>query len=67
MKKINISTAVLFIYLIVMGVIGWPGNKPDSDYTQYGLIMGASVIVIFILRWVQIKRLKAREKWKQDK
>ncbi|MCC8133819.1 MAG: hypothetical protein LIP04_09810 [Tannerellaceae bacterium] len=67
MKRINISTAVLLIYLIVMAIFGWPGNKPDSDYIQYGVIIGASVIVIIVLRIVQIKRLKAREKWKQDK
>ncbi|MCC8093945.1 MAG: hypothetical protein LIP05_00395 [Tannerellaceae bacterium] len=67
MKRINISTAVLLIYLIVMAIFGWPGNKPDPDYIQYGVIIGASVIVIIVLRIVQIKRLKAREKWKQDK
>ena len=31
MKKINITTAVLLIYLIVMSVIGWPGKKADPD------------------------------------
>ncbi|MCD7913819.1 MAG: hypothetical protein LUG96_00215 [Tannerellaceae bacterium] len=67
MKRINISTAVLLIYLIVMAIFGWPGNKLDPDYIQYGVIIGASVIVIIVLRIVQIKRLKAREKWKQDK
>ncbi len=67
MKKINIATCVLVIYLIVMSIIGWPGNKPDPDYLQYFLIMGISLGVILILRFVQIKRFKAREKWKNEK
>ena len=29
MKKVNITTAVLLIYLIVMSIIGWPGKQAD--------------------------------------
>ena len=35
MKKINITTGVLLIYLIVMSVWGWPGKQPDPDWVQY--------------------------------
>lgn len=35
MKKVNITTAVLLIYLIVMSIIGWPGKQADPDYVQY--------------------------------
>ena len=35
MKKVNITTAVLLIYLIVMSIIGWPGKQVDPDYVQY--------------------------------
>ena len=35
MKKVNITTAVLLIYLIVMSIIGWPGKQADPDYVQW--------------------------------
>ena len=40
MKKINITTIALLAYLIVMSVIGWPGNNPGNSYTEYFLIIG---------------------------
>ncbi len=67
MKKINITTAILLVYLLVMSVIGWPGNKPDPDYTQYFLIIGISLGVIFLLRFVQVKRMQSREKIRNEK
>lgn len=67
MKKINITTAVLLIYLIVMSVIGWPGKQANPDYVQYFCVMGATVLVICFLRYLQIKRLKIREKMKNEK
>ena len=30
MKKINITTIALLVYLIVMSIIGWPGNIPET-------------------------------------
>ena len=67
MKKINITTAILLIYLIVMSVIGWPGKKADRDYVQYFCVIGVTVLVIGFLRFLQIKRLKIREKMKDGK
>ncbi len=67
MKKINITTAVLLIYLIVMSVIGWPGKKADPDYVQYFCVIGVTVLVIGFLRFLQIKCLKIREKMKDGK
>jgi uncharacterized membrane protein len=62
MKKINITTAVLAIYLIVMSVIGWPGKQAEPDYVQYFCVIGATILVIILLRFLQIKRHKIREK-----
>lgn len=67
MKKINITTAVLLIYLVVMSVIGWPGKKADPDYVQYFCVIGVTLLVIGFLRFLQIKRLKIREKMKDGK
>ena len=55
MKNINITTGVLVIYLIVMSVWGWPGKPPDPD-----------LFVILLLRYLQVKRMKMRDKWKEE-
>ena len=57
MKKINITTIALLVYLIVMSIIGWPGNNPGNNYTEYFLIL---------LRYLQVKRLRMRDKWNKD-
>jgi hypothetical protein len=44
-----------------MSVIGWPGDKPEADYTQYFVIMGISLAAILMLRYLQIRRMKWRE------
>ena len=67
MKKVNITTAVLLFYLIVMSIIGWPGKQADPDYVQYFCVFGATILVIGLLRFLQIKRLKIREKMKDGK
>ena len=64
MKKVNITTAVLLIYLIVMSIIGWPGKQADPDYVG---VIAATVLVIGLLRFLQIKRLKIRDKMKDEK
>ena len=67
MKKVNITTAVLLIYLIVMSIIGWPGKQANPDYVQYFGVIAATVLVIGLLRFLQIKRLKIRDKIKDGK
>ena len=52
MKKVNITTAVLLIYLIVMSIIGWPGRQADPDYVQYFGVIVATVLVIGLLRFL---------------
>ena len=66
MKKINITSLLLLVYLAVMRVMGWPGNKPNPDYKSYFLIMGISVAAILLLRYVQIRRMKFRNKQKEN-
>jgi len=62
MKKINITTIALLVYLIVMSIIGWPGN----NYTEYFLMIGATLVIIILLRYLQVKRLRMRDKWNKD-
>lgn len=66
MKKINITSAVLLVYLIVIGVMAWPGDKPEGNYTEYFLVMGTSFVIMILLRIVQIRRFKMRNKWKEE-
>jgi len=62
MKKANIVSLALIAYLIVMAVIGWPGGKYGQlSFTEYFLMIGATIVVIILLRLVQIKRAKTRE------
>lgn len=66
MKKINITTIALLVYLIVMSIISWPGNNPGNNYTEYFLIIGATLVFIILLRYLQVKRLRTRDKWNKD-
>ena len=66
MKKINITTIALLVYLIVMSIIGWPGNNPGNSYTEYFLMIGATLVIIILLRYLQVKLLIMRDKWNKD-
>jgi cytochrome c biogenesis protein CcdA len=66
MKKINMISGLLLVYLVVMSVIGWPGKQQDPDYVQYFIIMGLTLAIIILLRFVQIRRLKFREKQNKE-
>ncbi|MDR2496077.1 MAG: hypothetical protein LBD21_03010 [Tannerellaceae bacterium] len=67
MKKINITTGLLLAYLAVMSVIGWPGKQEAPDYKQYFLIIGITLAVILLLRFLQVYRQKMREKQKTER
>lgn len=68
MKKINITSLALLAYLIIMAVIGWPGGKKAVlNYTEYFCMIGATLLVILLLRYLQIRRMKIRDKWKNEK
>ena len=62
MKRINILTIVLLGYLLIMSFIGWPGRNDKLNYKEYFLVIGVSVIIIFLLRFLRIKIFKARNK-----
>lgn len=66
MKKINLTTLVLLLYLAVMSVIGWPGNRPDASYMGYFAVIGATLVIIFLLRYLQIKRWKMRQQRREN-
>lgn len=66
MKRINLTTLVLLLYLAVMSVIGWPGNRPDASYTGYFAVIGATLVIIFLLRYLQVKRWKMRQQRREN-
>lgn len=59
MKRINFTSVALFIYLVVVGFITWPGRNPHIAYTDYFIMLGATFFIIILLRFVQIQRIKA--------
>lgn len=67
MKKVNILTIALLAYLLIMSYIGWPGRNSNLNYTEYFIVIGVSVVIIFLLRFLRIKLMKMREKHKEDK
>ena len=67
MKKVNILTIALLVYLLVMSYIGWPGRNENLSYTEYFIVIGVSVVVIFLLRFLRIRLMKMRERHKEDK
>ena len=62
MKKVNIITIALLGYLLIMSYIGWPGRNNHMSYTEYFAVIGGSVVVIFVLRYLRIRILKMRDK-----
>jgi Na+/melibiose symporter-like transporter len=67
MKKINIMTMALLAYLLIMSYIGWPGRNKSLNYTEYFIVIGVTVAVILLLRFLRIRLLKMRNKQKEDK
>jgi hypothetical protein len=66
MKKVNIITIALLGYLLVMSYIGWPGRKGHTNYTEYFLVIGVTVAIILLLRYLRIRIMKLRDKNKKD-
>lgn len=62
MKRINFTTLALLVYLLVIGFLSWPGKNPQVTFQEYWVIMGITVALIVLLRFVQIKRLRLRDK-----
>jgi hypothetical protein len=61
MRKINATSIILLVYLCIMAYIGMP-NKSDISWFQYIATIIATLCVIGLLRYVQIKRFKKRHK-----
>lgn len=66
MKRINFTTLALLVYLIVIGFISWPARNPQVTFSDYWTIMGITLGLIILLRFVQIKRFKLREKRRKN-
>lgn len=66
MKKINITTALLLVYLVVMGVLFRPGANSSVSDEKYAFVLGGTLFIILVLRYIQIRRLKLRDKWRRE-
>ncbi len=61
MKRYNLITGLLLIYLIVMAFFGWERFSNEGKYLEYFGIIGVTLIIIFILRIVLKRKNKFRE------
>lgn len=66
MKRINFTTLALLVYLLVIGFISWPGKNPQITFNEYWIIILITLGLIVLLRFVQIKRYKLREKRRKE-
>lgn len=70
MKRINITIGFLFIYFVVMSVLGYPRERIAPDGTDrlvtYLLVCALELVVLILLRWVLIRRYKMRERRRHD-
>ncbi|WP_106832161.1 hypothetical protein [Parabacteroides pacaensis] len=66
MKRINFTTVALLVYLLVIGFISWPGKNPQITFHEYWVIILITLGLIVLLRFVQIKRYKLREKRRKE-
>ncbi|MFL1682765.1 MULTISPECIES: hypothetical protein [Bacteroidales] len=66
MKKRNIITIILLIYLGIMAYIGWPNYIDEGRYWEYAGIIAGTLVAIFALRYVQGKKEKMRNYYKEE-
>ncbi|ATR91148.1 hypothetical protein CS544_08690 [Porphyromonas gingivalis] len=70
MKRINITIGFLFIYFVVMSVLGYPRERiaPDGAdrLVTYLLVCALELVVLILLRWVLIRRYKMHERRRHD-
>lgn len=66
MKKRNIITIILLIYLGIMAYIGWPNYIDEGRYWEYAGIIAGTLVAIFALRYVQGKKEKMRNYYKKE-
>lgn len=66
MKRVNFTTGILLLYLAVIGFISWPGRRQDISYGEFFSVMGVTIALILLLRVVQVRRLKLREKRRKE-
>ena len=66
MKKSNLITIILLIYLGVMAYIGWPNYIDEGRYWEYAGIIAGTLVAIFALRYVQGKKEKMRNYYKEE-
>ena len=66
MKKRNIITIILLIYLGIMAYIGWPNYIDEGRYWEYAGIIAGTLVAIFALRYVQGQKEKMRNYYKEE-
>ena len=66
MKKRNIITIILLIYLGILAYLGRPNYIDEGRYWEYAGIIAGTLVAIFALRYVQGKKEKMRNYYKEE-
>lgn len=60
MKRANIISIVLLIYLAVLSALAYPTYQQSGDWTRYVLIIIGQLAIIYFLRYFSLKREQKR-------
>lgn len=60
MKRANIISLVLLIYLVVLSVLAYPTYQESGDWTRYILIIAGQLVIIYLLRYFSLKKAASR-------
>ena len=61
MKKINLTTLVLSLYLVGISIYSYPKIGVDASLGEYvGVIVSTALIIIF-LRFLQIRKYNSKK------
>jgi predicted membrane channel-forming protein YqfA (hemolysin III family) len=61
MRKINLLTIGLIVYLIGIAAFSWKKN-PNQDWHYSATIFGLCFVIVFFLRFVLIRRKRMQDK-----
>ncbi len=67
MKRYNLITGLLLIYLIAMAIYGWEKFSTEGKYLEYFGIIVVTLIIIFVLRIVLKRKNRFREETRKRK
>jgi hypothetical protein len=66
MKKANVISVLLTVYLIVLAVLAFPTYQANGEWIRYVLIVTGQLLIIFLLRYFAIRRERMKRGRESD-